>query len=483
MLPTKATLQAGCLAALLGCFLLSSICPAGSFYVAPDGNDRTGDGSRQQPWSTVRHAVETVPDDGSEIVLLKGDYRQGAYLTRKFAQPVRVRAEQAYQVKWSSPPKGHRVVYLENARNLIFSGIDFSGQPSAGNDYLIQVSGSGTERVLFEDCLIHDSYKNDVVKINAGAHNVVVRNCVLFNPNDHGGDELFDVNTVTDVTVEDCILFNDYEGSGRKGENKSHSFVVIKNSGSKETTQRITFRRNIFLNWQGRTDQCYLLLGEDGKPFFEARKVLIENNLFLHHSPVRFWGTLLLKGGLKDVAFRANSVVGHPNIKWSGAYAAMCQRIGPNPPMENLILANNIWSDPSGQMPRFAVAKAKVFAPNSLPVLHNNLYWNAGRPFITKPEDTIVPDRDPKRIVADPQLGDPGAGIVLPRLDASGTAFRSGEKTIRDEFERLAKLYAVPGRTSPAIDAADPAAMPSDDILRRPRDPKPDVGCFERQAN
>jgi hypothetical protein len=90
------------------------------------------------------------------------------------------------------------------------------------------------------------------------------------------------------------------------------------------------------LNYEGRVDQCYVLLGEDGKPFVEAQQVLIENNLFLHHGTVRFWDTLLLKGGLRDIVFRANTVVGHPHIGWSGAYAAVFARIGENPPMSDL---------------------------------------------------------------------------------------------------------------------------------------------------
>ena len=80
--------------------------------------------------------------------------------------------------------------------------------------------------------------------------------------------------------------------------------------------------------------------------------MLIENNLFLHNSPIRFWSTLLYKGGLKDISFRANTVVGHPAIKWTGGYAVACLRIDKNPPIGDLTFRNNIWSDASGQIRR-----------------------------------------------------------------------------------------------------------------------------------
>lgn len=264
--------------------------------------------------------------------------------------------------------------------------------------------------------------------------------------------------------------------------NRSHSFVVVKNSGSTpNVTKRITFRRNIFLNYQGKVDQCYLLLGEDGKPFYEAQEVLIENNLFLHHSPVRFWGTLLLKGGLKDMVFRANTVVGHPHIKWSGAYAAVCLRIGRNPPMGDLTLSNNIWCDASGRMPRFSISRAEVFGADSRQVLDNSLYWNGGKPIPTEPQDVLVPDCDRHKHLADPRLGNPNEGVTLPRWDAEEGRFLSGQTTIRGEFERLVNRYASLGKGSAAIDAADPAAMPKDDILGNRRGPQPDIGCFEKR--
>ncbi len=150
--------------------------------------------------------------------------------------------------------------------------------------------------------------------------------------------------------------------------------------------------------------------------------------------------------------------------------------------MGDLTFANNIFSDPTGQMPRFSISGKETFAPGSRQVLLNNLYWNAGKPIPTDAKDVLAPDRDGEKIVADPRLGNLGQAVTLPRWDPKQGTFLSGQRTIHGEFQRLVKLYAVPARGSPAAHAADPANMPGDDILGNPRAGKPDIGCFQRQA-
>ena len=109
---------------------------------------------------------------------------------------------------------------------------------------------------------------------------------------------------------------------------------------------------------------------------------------------------------------------GRSGCRWSGAYAAVCLRIGKNAPTGDVRFSNNIWCDPSGEMPRFSIGGAKLFPPDSRQVLHNNLYWNGGKPIPTEPQDVLVPDRDPRKILADPRLGNLNAGVTLPRWNA-----------------------------------------------------------------
>ncbi len=473
------------LAAVVSLVLLGvpSDARAATFYLSPGGSDTGGTGARQSPWKTLQHATGKMPDDGSTLVLLDGLYDGSQSVARQFNKTCTVKARRAYQARLGGGPRQNRALTCYQAANVTFQGLEIAGSGATQGEYLVHISTPKTHHLVFDDCIVHDCYNNDMIKINDATRHILFRNCVFFNQTDGEGFQHFDINTCTDVRLEDCIFFNDYAGSGRRSANRSQGFIVAKNSGSTpDVTRRIALRRNIFLNWDGKPDMAFILLGEDGKPFIEAQQVLIENNLFLHNSPVRTWGTLLYKGGLKEITFRANTVVGHAAVKWTGAESAVCLRIDENPPMGDLTFANNIFSDPTGQMPRFSISGKETFAPGSRQVLLNNLYWNAGKPIRTDANDVLVPDRDGKKIVADPRLDNPGQAVTLPRWDAKKGAFLSGQRTIREEFQRLVKLYAVPARGSPAAGAADPANMPRDDILGNPRGQKPDIGCLQRQA-
>ena len=105
--------------------------------------------------------------------------------------------------------------------------------------------------------MFHDSWNNDILKINNGARFIRVENNVFYNqgPGTISGDEHMDVNSVTDVSIEDNIFFNDFAGSGRPNLNDTSSFIVIKDSNAADDglvgSFRIAVRRNVFLSWQG----------------------------------------------------------------------------------------------------------------------------------------------------------------------------------------------------------------------------------------
>ncbi len=88
---------------------------------------------------------------------------------------------------------------------------------------------------------------------------------------------------------------------------------------------------------------------------------------------------------------------------------------------------------------------------------------------------------DGHAIVADPFLKTDQKDVVLPRWN--GSAFLSGNTSIRQEFLRLVDLYGKIPTDSPAGGKAEPALAPADDILGRLRGVQPAVGAYENHPS
>jgi hypothetical protein len=445
-----------------------------TYYVGPQGSDLTGDGSARRPWASLRHATSVIPDIGARLGFLDGSYGPQS-MSRAFRQPVLVQAHHPYRARWTSATTRHRVLHVAGAANVTLSGFEMRGRPGGNDDYLVQITLAETQQILLHDNIIHDSYKNDIIKINDGAHHIRVYGNVFYNQ-PRTGDEHLDINTVHDVAVEDNVFFNDFAASRRPVQNISHPFVLIKNSGSMPQSRNFLVRGNIFLNWEGKSDQPYLLLGEDAKPFHEAENVVIENNLFLGNTGNRMTAAFAVKGA-KNVRFRANTVHGALPLGadlWG--FAMRLGREGANPRNENIAFVNNIWSDPTGTMTHFAAGKPENTVGASL---RNNLYWNGGKAIPVDPDRVLNASDDPRAILKAPGLPPDLRSVVPPVWNPSTHRFADGSSDIGQVRARLVERYGTPPENSPAIDAGDPTDAPKDDILHRPRGAKPDVGAVE----
>jgi hypothetical protein len=287
------------------------------------------------------------------------------------------------------------------------------------------------------------------------------------------------VNGVTDIVIQDNIFFNDFAGSGRSDESNTKHFIVVKDSNDSsdglEGAERITIQRNIFLNWEGDAE-TFVQIGNDGKPYHEAEMVWVVNNLMIGNSGNMANAAFGVRGA-KDVTFANNTIVGDLP---AAAYAFWINITEDNPLNENIAFYNNIWADSTGTMGASGSGDANKFATGDAAattnlVLHNNLYWNGGTAIPAG--EPISPTDDDRRVVADPELETDQSGVVLPRWQ--GTAFLSGNTTIRQEFERLVDEYGRLPNTSPAIGQADPIFAPEDDILGNFRGGVADMGAFE----
>lgn len=455
------------------------------FCVATDGHDDTGDGSSGNPWATITHAVDSVPD-GALVLVRPGRYDGRVSLRRQFAQGITVRSEVPCQAQLRHTAT---VVQCFYGQGITLEGFDIAHSGPGAGALVVQIqdlldqpgAGERVERITLRGNVIHDSWNNDLLKINNGARDILVEGNVFHNQ--AGSDEHIDINSVTDVVVQDNIFFNDFAGSGRTDGSDTSSFIVIKDSNGDSDAitgaERITVRRNVFLHWQGSAGSNFILCGEDGQDFFEARDVLIENNLMLGDSASVMRAAFGVKG-CRDITFRHNTVSGDlPSL----AYAMRLNREGANRPSENIRFLNNIWCDPAGTMGAENPARPNDFSDTPPAdtlswTLRRNLAWNGPAPIPFDAAELINFSADPEGIALSPSLPTPAA-LTLPRWDPQTGLFGDGSATIRQAFVRLVNDWGTPGPGSVAIGAADPSESPAGDILGLPRDQAPDLGAVE----
>lgn len=452
-----------------------------TYHVAPDGSDMPSGGTAAQPWATIGYALQRVPS-GALVLVAPGTYHGRIAVRGNFDPPVTVRSQVPYRAKLRHT--GTVVtVYDDNdgVRGVHIEGFDIAHSGPGASALVVQVQSMGAAGlagdIVFRDNILHDSWNNDILKINNGARRVQVLGNLFYNQS--GSDEHIDINSVEAVLVEGNVFFNDFAASGRPVGNDTSSFIVIKDSNANDDgvvgARNVRIRRNIFLNWQGGAGANFLLCGEDGHPYHEAFDILVENNLFLDNSAVPMRAAFGSKG-CRDVVFRANTVSGDLP---ASAYAMRLNTEGSNPANQNIVFRNNIWSDPTGTMTRFSTTPAGQTGSFTL---DRNLYWNNGAVLPHNAADLVNIGNDTRAVTGDPGLANPD-GVTTPWWNEASGQFNGGHARIADVFRALARAWGEPPPGGAGVGQADPAHLPADDLLGRPRGGSPDLGAVQGQSD
>ena len=453
-----------------------------TFYVATNGVDAANGGTLAAPWASITFALDRVPD-ASLILVRPGTYTGRIRVRGQFSQGVTVRSEIPYQARLRAA-EAVLTIFNDNANieGITIEGFDIAHTGAGAGALVIQIQdgfATETRRITLRDNILHDSFNNDILKINNGASQIRVTGNMFYNQT--GSDEHIDVNSVDDVIIEDNVFFNCFSCSGRTNANDTASFVVVKDSNAGDDeylgARNVVIRRNVMFNWEGSIGSGFILFGEDGTANFEAFDSVAENNLLLGNTANTQRSPLGVKGS-RDIVFRHNTVVG--NLP-ANAFATRINREADNPPIEAIRFVHNIFSDPTGTMQDFSdtlPADLSVVRPS---LLIRNAYFNAASALPNDPADVLNITGDAQRIEGNPQLP-AQTNLTLPFWLPNQSQFNGGFNRIRDVFVALVETYGRPVAGSVAFGAAAVAAdIPVTDILGNARTTlDADLGAVQR---
>ncbi len=416
------------------------------YFVATDGNNYQGNGSRIKPWKTIEFAIYKAKEN-STILVKPGTYTGSVRIKKAFKKHLLIKSEIPYFAKLTNNARVLAIV--GQAANITIEGFEITHNDKSATPLVVHIDAYGSNKlhnITLRNNIIHDSFNNDLLKINNGAHHITIACNIFYNQGD--SDEHIDINSAQNITISDNLFFNDFPKSNRKVSQHSSSYIVVKDSNGNEDqflgAKNIYIARNIFANWQGSIGHGYILIGEDGKPYFEAENVFIYNNLLLGNSPYSMRSPLGIKGA-KNVYFYQNTISGDLP---SNAFAIRVNTEGSNPTNDNIFLYNNIYSDPFASMGQGISEKENDFSDTLLYqlnnfILDNNIYWNGGNNLPHSIFDKINISDDKNAQEVNPKFS-LTTHFVSPLWGTKNKKFLDNSFTIREAFQRIVYLYAIP---------------------------------------
>ena len=450
-----------------------------SYFVSVGMGSDSNPGSYEKPWKSIQYALESVSSDGGFTICVDdGDYREQIELGRSdgFTSPVRVEALNRHQARLNNRDKiiillsGDSVSHT--SFNITFAGFEIyrptSSDLGSSNVYLYKA-----DNVTIENCIIHDSYDDDLVRI-LHSTNVTMQFNVTYNGGP--GEEHYDINGGSrNVLVQDNVLFNAYPETGRP-DDTSGPLIVVKTSypDADGRTRYVTIRRNVLMHGQSVATRGFIAIGGDNRyeGYYEAEDVTVENNLFIANEELAEQMIPVTILGSRRIQLRANTFRGYGDSSFR--LFGRAQKESLSPACTDLFYYNNVFLDPTNTTDHLIRGTTDDIEYGTI---RSNLYWWGGASVPTHSEDYFNYSDDPWAVVSDPLL----VSSVTPPVPPiwSGRVFAGGHRSISEVHAAFVEAFARPGDTSPVVDMADPAHMPLDDITGKNRDAVPDIGAYE----
>ncbi|MFQ6048327.1 MAG: DUF1565 domain-containing protein, partial [Phycisphaerae bacterium] len=412
------------------------LCAGRDIYVAIDGNNANS-GGPGDPYRTIKYAI-SQSNSGDVIHVRAGTYSESWIQLKSGTRLISEDGLHAARI-YSGNSSAVRLVNISDAG---VEGFEIYGNWNGGTS-----PGDGLVRVLdannvwVKDCLIHDAGLDmDCIKI--GADNVLIENCIVYNPSPRtssGYQECIDIFgqpvPPDGVTVRGCWLYHT--------ELRGGDYLIYAKGGSRN----IVWENNVFgPAASGPSDNCSTSAGGPSPAVFPScENFIARNNIFVGCSGDAAFGLL----SAKNVRFYNNVI-----YDYRGGRAMIefyTTGVGTN---EDLYIYNNIFLQSNGK-PIYN-DRGKYSGTTYIPTNFEhdyNIYHQIGG------GGDVDIYAEANSIFADPQL----VGPAMPDRD------NDTWDTIVEDFLLLA--------SSPAINAGlDLSADVPYDILGNPR---PLNGAFE----
>ena len=143
-----------------------------SYYVSTTGHDYKGNGTRSNPWRTIEFAAFKA-EELSTIIVFPGEYNGAIRLKKAFNKSLLIKSEYPYLSKLSHDARILAIV--GGAKNITIEGFEFTHTNDKAKPILVHIDGYGSygtqtvSDITLKNNIFHDSYNNDLLKINNGA--------------------------------------------------------------------------------------------------------------------------------------------------------------------------------------------------------------------------------------------------------------------------------------------------------------------------
>ncbi|WP_345363611.1 choice-of-anchor Q domain-containing protein [Actinoallomurus liliacearum] len=132
------------------------------YYVAPDGDDAKGDGTRAHPWATIQHAADrlTVGGTGATVHVADGTYAESVSTTKSGHAGGYLTFEAEHPGKAVIAPKTSAFPFESRGDYVRVTGFDISGAGGAWSGVLIWGRHNVIQRNHVHDVLTHLASKD-----------------------------------------------------------------------------------------------------------------------------------------------------------------------------------------------------------------------------------------------------------------------------------------------------------------------------------